>query len=85
MPMVAWHPWIDVRRRDDIQRLNIPIPMGIMPMEWTFRIKQSYFAAALYIDDIIGALLKRVDLKRFIVVITSDHGESLQIIYKMRR
>ncbi|XP_026326574.1 iduronate 2-sulfatase [Hyposmocoma kahamanoa] len=77
MPLVAWHPWVDVRRRDDIARLDIPMPMGIMPMEWTFRIKQSYFAAALYIDDIIGALLRRVDLKRFIVVITSDHGWSL--------
>lgn len=82
MPMVAWHPWIDVRRRDDIQRLNIPIPMGIMPMEWTYRIKQSYFAAAFYIDDIIGTLLKRVDLKRFIVVVTSDHGETIDIINK---
>lgn len=31
LPTVAWNPWTDVRRRDDISRLNISFPFGQMP------------------------------------------------------
>lgn len=74
MPTVAWHPWTDVRHRDDISRLNISYPFGTMPHEWSLRIKQSYHAAAMYIDDLIGLLMKHVDLRKTVVVLTSDHG-----------
>lgn len=74
LPVVAWHPWTDVRRRDDIKRLNISFPFGTMPPKWTRKIKQSYFAASLYIDDLIGILMRYVDVTNTIVVLTSDHG-----------
>ncbi|CAK1551588.1 unnamed protein product [Leptosia nina] len=77
LPTVAWQPWTDVRRRDDIKRLNITFPFGIMPPEWTLKMKQSYFAASLYVDSLIGKLLDRVDLRKSIIVLTSDHGWSL--------
>lgn len=75
MPEVAWQPWTDVRRRDDIKRLNIPFPYGTMPSNWTLRIKQSYVAASLYVDNLIGKLLHHIDMRKTIVVLTSDHGE----------
>ncbi|KAI8439942.1 hypothetical protein MSG28_001393 [Choristoneura fumiferana] len=77
MPTVAWHPWTDVRHRDDIAGLNISYPFGTMPHEWTLRIKQSYHAAAVYVDDLVGLLMKHVDLRKTVVVLTSDHGWSL--------
>ncbi|CAH2243583.1 jg12893 [Pararge aegeria aegeria] len=76
MPSVAWHPWCDVRYRDDIKALNISFPMGIMPTKWTLKIRQSYYAASLYVDDLIGQLMGYVD-NNTIVVLTSDHGWSL--------
>ncbi|XP_045488147.1 iduronate 2-sulfatase isoform X1 [Pieris rapae] len=77
MPEVAWQPWTDVRRRDDIKRLNIQFPYGTMPSNWTMKIKQSYVAASLYVDDLIGKLLHNIDMRKTIVVLTSDHGWSL--------
>ncbi|CAG9090530.1 unnamed protein product [Plutella xylostella] len=48
-----------------------------MPNKWSRKIKQSYIAAALYIDDLIGILMSYVDTRNTIVVLTSDHGWSL--------
>lgn len=31
LPSVAWNPWTDIRRRDDIGYLNISFPYGRMP------------------------------------------------------
>jgi hypothetical protein len=75
LPMVAWHPWTDLRHRDDIKRLNISFPFGIMPDKWTLKIKQGYYAAARYIDDLVGDLVTHVDLNNTILVLTSDHGK----------
>ncbi|XP_053600282.1 iduronate 2-sulfatase [Plodia interpunctella] len=77
MPPVAWHPWTDVRRRTDIRSLNISFPYGTMPPKWTLKIRQSYYAAATYIDDLIGILMSYVNKTDTIVVLTSDHGWSL--------
>ncbi|XP_050681563.1 iduronate 2-sulfatase [Leptidea sinapis] len=77
VPIVAWHPWTDIRRRDDMKRLNISFPFGTMPPEWTLKIRQSYYAASLYVDALIGQLLKYVDKTNTVIVITSDHGWSL--------
>ncbi|XP_023939159.1 iduronate 2-sulfatase [Bicyclus anynana] len=76
MPLVAWHPWSDVRHRDDIKALNISFPFGTMPTKWSLKIRQSYYAASLYVDDLIGQLMGHVD-NDTIVVLTSDHGWSL--------
>ncbi|CAG9791785.1 unnamed protein product [Diatraea saccharalis] len=77
LPLVAWHPWTDVRKRDDIKRLNISFPFGEMPQRWTLKIRRSYYAAALYVDDLIGQLMSYVNLNNTIVILTSDHGWSL--------
>lgn len=79
MPLVAWHPWTDVRHRDDIKNLNISYPFGTMPSKWTLKIRQSYYAASLYIDTLVGKLMKHIDQKNTIVVFTSDHGEIIFI------
>ncbi|XP_075972630.1 iduronate 2-sulfatase [Anticarsia gemmatalis] len=76
-PTVAFHPWTDVRHRDDIARLNIPFPWGTMPYDWSLKIRQSYYAATMYVDDLIGQLMSWVDRRKTIVVLTSDHGWSL--------
>ncbi|KAJ8726791.1 hypothetical protein PYW08_015188 [Mythimna loreyi] len=77
IPLVSWHPWTDVRRRDDIARLNISFPLGLMPYDWSIKIRQSYYAAASYVDDLVGELMSYVDTRKTIVVFTSDHGWSL--------
>lgn len=78
MPMVAWETWTDMRRRDDIKKLGLIFPFGIMPKNWAIKIKQSYFASATYIDDLIGQLLSHVNKKNTIIVLTSDHGSYVQ-------
>ena len=75
MPLVAWHPWTDVRHRNDIRNLNISYPFGTMPCKWTLKIRQSYYAASLYIDNLIGKLLREIDPINTVVLLTSDHGK----------
>ncbi|KAJ0179161.1 hypothetical protein K1T71_004873 [Dendrolimus kikuchii] len=77
MPLVAWNPWTDIRSREDIRRLNISFPFGTMPSKWTLKIRQSYYAAALYVDHLIGKLMLHVDTRKTVIVLTSDHGWSL--------
>ncbi|CAH0545961.1 unnamed protein product [Brassicogethes aeneus] len=76
LPTVAWNPWNDLRRRDDMKLLNISYPFGPMPDKTTKKIIQSYNTATTYIDDLIGKLIKHVD-KNTITVITADHGWSM--------
>jgi iduronate 2-sulfatase len=77
IPDVAWNPFTDVRERDDIHALNISFPDGIIPKRQRMLIRQSYYAAVTYVDDLIGELMKSVDLTNTVVVLTSDHGWSL--------
>ncbi|XP_077297874.1 iduronate 2-sulfatase isoform X2 [Arctopsyche grandis] len=77
LPTVAWNPWLDIRDREDIKRLNIPTPFGQMPDIWSLKIKQSYYAAISYVDDLIGKILRHVNMNNTIIVLTSDHGWSL--------
>ena len=28
LPNVAWNPWMDLKKRDDIKKLNIEFPFG---------------------------------------------------------
>ncbi|XP_054267443.1 iduronate 2-sulfatase isoform X1 [Macrosteles quadrilineatus] len=81
LPSVAWNPWTDIRKRDDIASLNISFPYGRMPDEWTHLIRQSYYAAVSYIDHLVGNLLKELHKSKLyentIIVLIGDHGWSL--------
>ena len=37
LPPVAYNPWTDVRRRDDVQKLNISFPYGPIPKDFQVR------------------------------------------------
>lgn len=77
LPTVAFNPYNDIRLRDDVQKLNISFPFGPMVKSFTWRIRQAYYAAVTYVDDLIGDLLKSVNFSNTIIVLTSDHGYSL--------
>lgn len=77
LPTVAFNPYNDIRRRDDVQKLNITFPFGPMEKSFAWHIRQAYYTAVTYVDDLIGDLLSIVDLSNTIVVLTSDHGYSL--------
>ncbi|KAF5287898.1 hypothetical protein FQA39_LY04072 [Lamprigera yunnana] len=76
LPSVAWSPWIDIRKRDDIKAMNISFPFGRVPDRSIKKIIQHYNAAVTYIDELIGQLLKNID-KNTIIVLTGDHGWSM--------
>ncbi|XP_041654212.1 iduronate 2-sulfatase [Cheilinus undulatus] len=81
LPPVAYNPWMDVRRRDDVQKLNTSFPYGPIPKDFQLRIRQHYYAAVSYMDAQVGRLLSTLDELRLadstMVVFTSDHGWSL--------
>ncbi|XP_045886414.1 iduronate 2-sulfatase isoform X2 [Micropterus dolomieu] len=81
LPPVAYNPWMDVRKRDDVQKLNISFPYGPIPKDFQLRIRQHYYAAVSYMDAQVGRLLSTLDELRLtdstMVVFTSDHGWSL--------
>ncbi|XP_062250019.1 iduronate 2-sulfatase [Platichthys flesus] len=81
LPPVAYNPWTDVRKRDDVQKLNISFPYGPIPRDFQLRLRQHYFAAVSYMDAQVGRLLSTLDDLRLtddtMVVFTSDHGWSL--------
>ncbi|KAL1516577.1 hypothetical protein ABEB36_000475 [Hypothenemus hampei] len=77
LPTVSWNPWIDIRKREDIKKLNIAFPYGPMPDETIKKIIQAYYASVTYTDHLLGRLLSIIDLNNTIVVLTSDHGWSL--------
>lgn len=81
LPPVAYTPWVDVRRRDDVQKLNISFPYGPIPEDFQLRIRQHYFAAVSYMDTQVGRLLSALDelglADSTMVVFASDHGWSL--------
>ncbi|KAK7865418.1 hypothetical protein R5R35_012785 [Gryllus longicercus] len=81
LPTVAWNPWTDVRKREDVAALNVSFPFGPMPDSFARKIKQSYFAAVSYVDDLIGHLLNAVRENGYfdntIIVLIGDHGWSM--------
>lgn len=84
MPSVSWNPWLDVKSRDDIKKLNITFPFGIMPKQMIMRIIQNYNAATTYIDDLIGHLLRKIELNNTIIILVGDHGTlHFKNIYKI--
>ncbi|XP_076878579.1 iduronate 2-sulfatase [Brachyhypopomus gauderio] len=81
LPEVAYNPWTDIRKREDVQALNLSFPYGPIPKDFQLRIRQHYFASVSYVDAQVGKILQALsDLnlaKETIVVFTSDHGWSL--------
>ncbi|XP_043913525.1 iduronate 2-sulfatase [Protopterus annectens] len=81
LPSVAYNPWTDIRKREDVQALNISFPYGPIPKEFQLLIRQSYFASVSYMDSQVGKVLSSLDAlglaNNTIVVFTSDHGWSL--------
>ncbi|KAB7497465.1 Iduronate 2-sulfatase [Armadillidium nasatum] len=79
LPLVAWNPWNDLRRRDDISSLNVSFPFGPIPDFYSKYIRQGYYAATSYTDSLIGpivALTKQL-FPNTIIVFMADHGWSL--------
>ncbi|KAK7072874.1 hypothetical protein SK128_018164, partial [Halocaridina rubra] len=79
MPSVAWNPWNDLRRREDIVALDVPFPYGPIPRSYERYIRQGYYAATTYIDSLIGRLIRtaRKLFPNTIVALIGDHGWSL--------
>ncbi|XP_008300793.1 iduronate 2-sulfatase [Stegastes partitus] len=81
LPPVAYNPWVDVRMREDVQKLNLSFPYGPIPKEFQLRIRQHYYAAVSYMDAQVGRLLSALDELQLtnstVVVFSSDHGWSL--------
>lgn len=75
LPDVAWNPWIDLRKRNDVHQLNISFPFGNMPDDYLRQLIQHYNAAITYIDDLVGGILKAVEGTNTIIILTSDHGK----------
>nr|XP_050855058.1 iduronate 2-sulfatase isoform X3 [Vespula vulgaris] len=78
---VAYNPWIDLRKRKDVQRLHLKFPWEKIPKNFAKLIIQSYYGAVSYIDDIIGKLIYQLHiskiLQKTVIILTSDHGWSL--------
>ncbi|XP_015110723.1 iduronate 2-sulfatase [Diachasma alloeum] len=78
---VAYNPWIDLRKREDVKRLNLTFPWERIPENFGKKILQSYYSAVSYVDELIGGVmgeLKALGLHdNTVVILTSDHGWSL--------
>lgn len=81
LPLVAWNPWTDLRERDDVKRLKAFFPFGPLPPYFQRLIRQSYYAATSYMDDLFGKLIAELTnlgfLNNTIIVFVGDHGWSL--------
>ncbi|XP_076362820.1 iduronate 2-sulfatase isoform X5 [Tachypleus tridentatus] len=81
MPPVAWNPWMDLRKRDDVKKFNVSFPYGELPEKFQKEIRQGYFASISYMDDLVGQLLGTLEqtglASNTLVVFLGDHGWSL--------
>ncbi|UYV81785.1 IDS [Cordylochernes scorpioides] len=81
LPDIAWNPWEDLRRRDDVKALNVSFPYGPLPLDYQKEVRRAYYAATTYIDDLIGQVLETLEkrdlAKNTIIVLIGDHGWSL--------
>ncbi|XP_030385743.1 iduronate 2-sulfatase [Scaptodrosophila lebanonensis] len=77
MPAVAWNPYTDVRARDDFKYANISFPYGPISTHQAAQIRQAYYAAVAYVDDLFGKFIAGLDLQSTVVVVLGDHGWSL--------
>ena len=81
LPAVAWNPWTDLRRRDDVSQLNVSFPYGPMPEFFARTVRQGYYAATSYADDLLGrvlaALVSSGQAGSTLVLLAGDHGWAL--------
>lgn len=55
LPPVAYNPWMDIRKREDVQALNLSVPYGPIPVD--FQVPGTYLGESLgsYVwHDVIG-------------------------------
>ncbi|KOC67246.1 Iduronate 2-sulfatase [Habropoda laboriosa] len=78
---IAYNPWNDLRRREDVASLNLEFPWEKIPKNFARLIIQSYYASVTYIDDLIGKLINQLEMSSIwlntTVILMSDHGWSL--------
>ncbi|XP_054008489.1 iduronate 2-sulfatase isoform X1 [Hylaeus anthracinus] len=78
---IAYNPWIDLRKRKDIEALNLKFPWEKIPRSFGKLIIQSYYATVTYIDKLIGKLINQLEIlsirQNTTIILTSDHGWSL--------
>ncbi|CAK9833681.1 Iduronate 2-sulfatase [Anthophora retusa] len=78
---IAYNPWNDLRRREDVASLNLEFPWERIPRSFAKLIIQSYYASVTYIDDLIGKLINQLEMlsmrQNTTVILISDHGWSL--------
>lgn len=81
MPSVTWNPWVDLREREDVARLNLSFPFGVIPDWFQKYVLQSYYASVTYVDDLVGEVLDALEKQSLrnntIVTLLGDHGWSL--------
>ncbi|XP_050040138.1 iduronate 2-sulfatase [Dermacentor andersoni] len=81
LPLVAWNPWTDVRRRHDASLLNVSFPYGPLPVDFQKEIRRHYYAAVTYMDKQVGRVLIALDEAGLrndtLIVFVGDHGWSL--------
>ncbi|XP_042855305.1 iduronate 2-sulfatase-like [Penaeus japonicus] len=79
LPTVAWNPWNDLRRRHDINALNVSYPYGPIPDSYARYIRQGYYGATTYTDSLVGDLLGTVSslFPDTVVALIGDHGWAL--------
>ena len=85
LPTVAYEPWMDVRKRDDVKAVeatfNVSFPFGLLPTNFAKQIRQHYYAAISYVDNELGRVVDALDASPFadntIVVLFGDHGWQL--------
>ena len=79
LPKVAWETWSDLRKREDVQNLNLTFPFQPIPDLYAKELTRNYYASVTYVDALIGELLSRLQqlgmAKDTIVLLTSDHGK----------
>ncbi|XP_012171793.3 iduronate 2-sulfatase isoform X1 [Bombus terrestris] len=78
---IAYNPWNDLRKREDIAALNLKFPWEKIPKSFARLIIQSYYASVTYIDDLIGTLINHLERLSIrgdtTIILMSDHGWSL--------
>ncbi|XP_012149600.2 iduronate 2-sulfatase isoform X1 [Megachile rotundata] len=78
---VAYNPWNDLRKRRDVETLNLKFPWEKIPKSFAKLIIQSYYASVTYIDNLIGQLMNQLKFSSIehntTIILMSDHGWSL--------
>ncbi|XP_071951486.1 iduronate 2-sulfatase-like [Antedon mediterranea] len=81
LPTVAWVPYDDMRKREDVASWNASYPFGPIPLNYQRMVRQNYFASTTYIDYEVGRLLSALDeaglADNTIITFKGDHGWQL--------